>query len=194
MPSWLIDDPTLLYLILGVAAVAVVVALGLKRDGPWLRIWIASLVGVVLLVGAVVLLDLFVVSDGEKIVKSIEGMSAGVQKRDPAEVLTFVSKDFQLGDKRRANFEAAVKNAVPAVVDEVVVFDLEPPVVEPGGKKATVKFGAKPKKDRGFAADPRGYRVTATFVLEADGEWRLQTFEALDPQDGRPIPLSVIPW
>src|SRR5262245_39169063 len=138
MPSWLVDDPTVVYLVLGVLAVGLLLALWLKRDKPWRFVWIAGLAAVALLALTVFLLDLFIVTAGEQIVANIQDMRAAVEKRDPAGIMKHVSKDFRWLGKDRAWFELSMTAALKSVVDDAAVFDIEPPVVDRATKMATV--------------------------------------------------------
>jgi hypothetical protein len=186
MPYWLVDDPSVLYVLLGVIALGLVVGLGLKREGQWLKIWLLSLLVVAVLIGVVIALDALVVTDGEKIVTTLEQMTEAVKKRDTSGIMNHVSKDFEARSLNRAGLEDRIKFAFSQGVDEVVIFDIEPIEVPSGSREAKVRFTAKAKQRGSDIADPRGYQVEATFVLEGD-EWRMKTFLARDPQDNRVI-------
>jgi hypothetical protein len=203
MPTWLSDPPTSLYLLLGAAGGLALLAAyflpggrpkgrGPKPKGPSPRAWLIA-------IGALALLLLFGLgvcdwlyeSDREQIVRKLHEMSEGVREKDLDRSFRHVSDSFHVGQSGKAQFRSLADQAVRSgQVTDIAVWDV---VIEPIGKddtKAKVRFRFKPKG--GAFRDEVHFIGKAVFVREADGQWRLLSFEVFIPPNERdPVPLPL---
>ena len=85
--SWLTEDPTLVLVIGALALSALIVAL-LKTGRAVL---VLAILGVVLVVGACVLLEFLVVTERERVEATVYGVAAAMQDNDTNRVLSYIS-------------------------------------------------------------------------------------------------------
>src|SRR6266446_984658 len=100
MPSWLVEDPTVVYFLLGLAALALAAGWWMTRHGKYA---VGAIVAVLLIL-LVRLLDYWVVTDQEKIVNSIQVMADAVAARDMDGVFAHVSPRFRLDRLNKDDF------------------------------------------------------------------------------------------
>jgi hypothetical protein len=197
MPTWLADDPTMAYVILGLLALVLGVIwwinrgedFGKKKLG-WIRGLIArrltlnqacamGLTLIAFLAIAVFLLSHFAVTDHKRIVKAIEEMSAGVREKNVSKIFAHISDQFNLRGQTKSSFQPTVKFHLDNDdIVEVAAWDFETAKVDREKKEATIEFMIKPK---GRLTRDVPYRCLATFVLDPDGQWRLKTFSVFEP-------------
>jgi hypothetical protein len=176
MLTWLVDNATLLYMLLGIVGILCAVVWWRTRQRPY-----AIAVGVVLLLVIVVgTLSHFVQTDSMRIEGVVKDMAAGVQAHDLDRVFRHVSDRFTF----RGNDKAAFHKKCQGIMDvrnvtAIEVWEFEPREISRERKTARMEFRVKPRGnwEGGYAF----YRCVADFVLDADGQWRLQTFEVLNP-------------
>jgi hypothetical protein len=178
---WVIENSGTVYLILGAIAIVLLVAYWNTRQ----RRLLYAVAGTAALAGLVWLLTLLFAgfSDDLQIKKSIQAMRDAVQKRDTAALFGQIAADFRLAGQDRNAFRAFVDRTLQSGgVRDVECWDFEHAKVtrgpEVGKGRATIEFSVKP---HGSLSDDWFGRCVATFVLEPDGKWRLQTFEVRDP-------------
>lgn len=188
MPSWLVEDPTVVYFLLGLAALGLTASWWMTRHRKY-----AVGAGVaVLLVVLVRLLDYFVVTDQEKIVASIQVMANGVATRDIDGIFAHVSTRFRLQGIDKAGFrrwaEARIRQED---VTSIRVWDFSKGEVDRDRSMATIEFLVK--GHGGWVRGGEFFRCKATFLLDPDNEWRLSGFELFQPyQDpGLASPLTI---
>src|SRR5437773_11787439 len=102
MPSWLVEDPTVVYFLLGLAALASASGWWMTRRGKYA---VGAVVAVALIL-LVRLLDYWVVTDQEKIIDSIQVMANGVASRDIDGIFAHVSPRFRHDTLANARFRA----------------------------------------------------------------------------------------
>jgi hypothetical protein len=218
MPSWLIDDPSLVYLVLGLIAFALGVGLWMNRGeeepgSMGIRAWLQALKRrrltrnqtyafgltiVAVLAIAVWLIGRVGITDAKRIRLALEEMAAGVEEKNFDKIFKHVSEKF---DKKLMNKKAMRQKVEHYVrsggVTRVVLWGIEKPVFSEDRTTATIKFGATAQ---GYLVMPEGglspgNRCKATFVRDSDGEWRLLTFKvfliSVDPDRGDELEL---PW
>jgi hypothetical protein len=209
MPSWLVDDPTEVYLALGFLALLLGVIwwvnrgedFGKKRLG-WVRGLIArrltlnqfcamglTLIG--FLAVGILALYLFVDTDNKRIRRTIQEMSISVKNRDVSKIFSHISSQFNLRGLNKEGFrplvEAHLRNED---VTEVPAWDFGQAKINREKKEATIEFMIKPK---GRLTRDVPYRCSATFSLDPDGEWRLKTFSVFEPHIDPKTGTSIYP-
>src|SRR5262245_27176802 len=188
MFDWLIENPTPVYLLLGVAAVGLVAAFWFTRK----RHWLIGLAVAAVLALAVFLLSFFVVTDGKQILNAITEMRAAVQRRDTDGIVKHLARDFQLQGHDRNRFRSSVEQVFKnGIVDDVEVWEFDEMKVDRPAKQASLAFKAKPKKAGREVSETGVYLVRAAFVLEDDGQWRMKTFQVFNPFVETNTPLQV---
>lgn len=186
--SWLLEDPTSLYLFLGVLGLILLVLWWRSRNRRLLYG-----VGVVVLVGILVwVLGFTANTDGKQIRDSIDAMGAAVRNRDVDGLFRHIADDFTARGLDRARFRELVQRAIrERMVTEIVVWNFEPAKVKRQSRTqgtATIAFDVKPRG--GFTEGLFG-RCEATFTLDKDGKWKLKTFEVYNPPPGPHQPMTI---
>jgi len=187
--DWLFEGRPTVYLVLATAAVILLALWWKARKRKYL-----IAVGVVAaLAGVYYLLDASVESDREQIVRKVREMAAGVKAGDADKVFANVSDQFRRpsGTNKQQFRERAKPFLTPGRFTDVAVWEFqhkeEPSRAE---RKAVVAFMVK-IRGGGTGAEDVPYRCTATFVLDTDDQWRLQSFTLLNPlgTDEMPLPF-----
>ena len=190
MPSWIVDDPTLVLVLLGVGALVLALAWWLTRKRYYLMG--AAALGVLALV--VWLLYRFVPTDAKQIERNLQDMAAAVDAKDVNRLFSHVSDEFMFHLHNKADFRRGVEGYLRrGEVQGVTVWGFEVRELSRERHTAKVLFNAK---GRGTAFGGHEYvRCKAHFVLDPDGEWRLKGFELyqpqIDPDQGEPL---VVPF
>jgi hypothetical protein len=189
MLTWLIDNSTLVYTILGAACLG----LGLLW---WRTKYARYLEGSALalaLIAAVWTLGFFVDTDTRRIVRAVEEMRAGVQGRDVDRIFAQISRHFRFGGSNFTEFRRRVADVIRSRnVNDVNVWDFEPGEISRTRGTATINFKVKPTGDWGN--DARFYRCDAEFVLDPDGQWRMRGFQVFNPfvDAHQPLPIPEL--
>jgi hypothetical protein len=187
MFDWLIDDAAPIYLVLGVVAIGLLVALWVTRK----RHWAFALGGVVVLGLLVFLLTLLFPTDQSKILGSIHEMRAAVQRHDADGVMKHIAKDFQFQGVDRSRFQSSVQHVLrERVVDDVNVWEFDEIKIDRPNKTASLAFKAKPSPPQS-GKEVEHYLIRATFVLDADDQWRMKTFQVFNPFVETDKPMTV---
>jgi hypothetical protein len=206
----LAENPVTVYAVLGaLALLAGVVAwssrdvripLGSSRDrrkAP--RTVSALLLGglailvLALLAGGVWLTDRLVETDEEQIEHAVREMAEGARTRDVDRVFRHVSESFrsrQGNDKER--FKDFARQHINHGIEDVPVWDFHFEDVSRPKRTASVSFLFKVKGVRIGRAQEFSARCEAKFHLDPDGQWRLQSFQLLNPvtpSDTIPVPF-----
>jgi hypothetical protein len=186
---WLIDDPTVVYLILGAAIFALAVAWWITRKRPYA---VGAAVGAGLL-PVLWLVSTFIQTDAKQIERNIRDMGSGVEANDLDRVFARIAGDFSVGGMDKSPFRQYAERFLRLHrVTGIVVWDYEPREVSRADRTASVTYKVKVQGIEDAQGVPF-YNCQSTFVLEADGQWRLRTFQLLlptvDPARGEPIPL-----
>jgi hypothetical protein len=183
MPTWLVENPTPVYLILGIAALVLLVRWWTTRQ----KKFVIGLGVVAVLAALVWLLDYLVVTDSEQIVRNVEAMAQAVNDHDMDRAFSYLSKDFDYRGHDKASFRQKADSLQQNYdVRSVTVWDFDTEDVSREKKSGKAKFSVKVKGNWG--AEEAYYRCRAEFVLE-DGQWRLKTFELHLPMGNEPFYL-----
>lgn len=176
MPSWLVEDPSYVYLFLGLAAMGLAVWFWITRLGKYA----IGLVVVLVLIVVVMLLDHFIVTDRERIVKHVQDMANAVARKDADTIFSHTSDKFELGRLNRKEWRSFVESAIRSgEVKDVRVWEFEPGDLSREKRTTEVTFLAK-LSGTGIR-EGAFYRCVATFVLDDDGQWRMSGFKLYDP-------------
>jgi ketosteroid isomerase-like protein len=185
----IVDHPTVVYLVLGIAVFALAVAWWMTRKRAY-----AFGVGVgAVLVAVLWLVSTFVQSDAKQIEQNIRDMGSGVEANDLDRVFGHIAGDFSVGSMDKSAFRRYAERFLRLHhVTGIVVWDYEPGEVSRADRTALVNYKVKAHGIEDAQGVPF-YNCRATFVLDADGQWRLRTFQlflpTVDPARGEPIPL-----
>lgn len=189
MPRWLVEAPTFLYLILGLAGIALGAILWVRQE----RKFAVALVVVAGLIFLVWLLDFLIVTDRERLILHVKEMAGNVRQKDVDRIFSHISDSFHAGISDKKSFRVWVEYTMHSRdVTELKVWDFEPGDVSRIQKIGKLQFLVKGKGD--LVREELYFRCQATFVLDPDGQWRLQSFELSDPmkdpgKDRLPLPF-----
>jgi hypothetical protein len=189
MPYWLVEDPSVVCILL--TTVAVVLAASWWRTRKrHLAIGAAVAAG---LIGLVVLLDQWIVTDYEQLVLNLNAMAEAAGRRDLDAIFEHISNDFRHGGMNKTVFRQKADDAVRRHgVEQIILWDFRPVKVSSKSRTATVEFLAKAR-----AGWSKGeyYLCRAEFVLEEPGrQWRMKGFELFNPysDSNQAIPIPGI--
>jgi len=196
MPRWLVEDPTVVYLVLCIAALALAVGWWMSpyedardraRRQPKPRrltrkwLFFLGLAVVAVLFAGVWMLSRFVDTDSKQLVRNIQDMADGVVARDPDRVFKHISDDFRYQGLTKSAFRAVAERHIRGgEVEEIKLDEFEPVNVSREKGTGAVKFWVKAKGRNIF--NDAGYRCLATFGLDKDGHWRLKGLKFTQPQ------------
>ncbi len=182
LPEWLFEGSLTVYAALAVAAGFLLVV---WKQTPRKAYLVGA--GVLLaLIGVYYLLDVLVQTDREKIAHAFEEMSVGVRTRDVNRIFAQVSDGYNRHGMNKAAFRQASASVIDGRhVDEVRIWGFEFPAdykkkesaSDPRENSARVSFMAKPISNNQIGL----YRVDAVMHRDADGQWRMQSWEVFDP-------------
>ena len=148
------------------------------------RFWLIGLTVFLALIGIYWLLDILVETGREQIQRLMKEMAAAVEtvaqdkKHDTEPIFRHISDHFQVRNKDKEQFRQYVEIAFRNNwIDSLEIWNLEFPAVG----SATTCQGAFNVKPYGQAFRGEYYLVRATFVLEADHQWRLSQFDVFNP-------------
>lgn len=197
MFRWIVEDPSYVYFLLGVAALVCAVQWWLSRSH---RVAIGFGVALALMV-LVALLDHFIVTDNEQIVNTIRAMAEAAPRQDVDAVFAHVSEDFNAAGMDKNQFrKLVVALKTNYTLHEFLVWDLERTDVSPSQKLVTTDVSRSQKeaimtflfKAKGdFGDGGEHFRCTCEFVLDKDGKWRMKSFKVTNPvvNVDEPLPL-----
>lgn len=189
MPSWLVEDPATVYLLLGLVALGLGVAFWMTRSAKYL----VGAAGALILILLVVLLDHLVVTDREKIVLVLQDMTVTANRHDTGGVFAHISESFDRKGMTKGHFRSLVEPRLPEV-SHFIVWDVQPGKVSRAERKGEAVFLFK-IRGTGGREEQLFYRCKAFFVLDPDDKWRLKDFKLFDPMknpdspDELPLPI-----
>src|SRR5262249_4735952 len=108
MPTWLSEDPTPVFVVLGVAGPALLI-------GYWDRRQRAFLIGLGVVAGLAFLawlISFLIVTDSEQIRMNLEAMERGVNNHDTEAIFKHVASDFHLGGLDKAGLKALAERVL----------------------------------------------------------------------------------
>jgi hypothetical protein len=174
MPSWLVEDPTPVYVILGTAVVILLALYWNRRK----RGYLYGVGGVFLLIGLVWLIDFLVVTDREKVQAALRAMAGRIQALDVDGAFQFVSDDYDGPHRPKKEFREWCRSRMAALgVSELRVWDETVVEASAASRTGRAEFMIKGQGSIGQGM----YLVRANFVLDPDGQWRLRNFTLHNP-------------
>lgn len=186
MPTWLTEDPSSVYLLLGILAFGFLAAFWLKRQRKYL-------IGVglmALLAGLVWLVDYLIVTDREQILQHLGVMAEAGSRRDLERVFRHISKDFQHGTLDKAAFRQAAERVMRRFnVRNIRIWDLEPGEIAREARSGKIAFKVKVQSD--LTRETDFFLCRAEFVLDPDGQWRMKGFQIFNPLVNTDQPLQI---
>ena len=133
-------------------------------------------------------------SDAQQIKRKLYALGKGVQARQIDQVAQHVSDQFSYqGLDKRAMTQHVGRFIQNGDLTDVEIWKDEPVQFKegPNGRMATMEFKAKPKgKD---LPSELYFHVIATFVMDGDGQWRLQGFELFRQPGNHPVQIPQLP-
>jgi hypothetical protein len=186
MPSWLVEDPTPVYILLAVAVAVLAAAYWNTRK----RAYLFGIAGVLLLAGAVWLIDFLVVTEREKLNATVASMGRALRALDTDRVFQHISESFEYGGMKKAGFQETVRRGIRQFqVQDLQIWNVEIRDLNPEKRTAKVEFNAKAKGNWSGGADY--YLVEADFALEPDGQWRMRHFTLHNPFANTRDPIGI---
>jgi signal transduction histidine kinase len=186
MLSWLVDNPTYVYVTLGIVALGFLIGLWTTRKRRY-AIGLGIVAGLALLF---FLFTLLMPTDLKRIRHAIDGMGAGVREKNTDRIFDHISDRFRLGSLDKEAFRSAVDPILKrGDVTEINVWDFRDADISREKRTGTLVFQVKPQPEDRF--NKQFYRCKATFVLDPDDQWRLKGFELFNPFVDTDTPLNV---
>jgi hypothetical protein len=183
----LVNHPLPIYIVLGIIALGLLIALWKTRK----RGYALGLAGVAVAAFLVWLVISLIPTDQKQIAGAIQDMGEGVRKADVNRIFANISDQFRLGGMQKETFRTFVADRLRrGDVTEVVAYDLEDAQVSRPNRTATIEFKVKPHGNA--VQEGTFYFCKATFVLDSDNRWRLKDFILNDPVTNRPLDIPSI--
>jgi hypothetical protein len=188
MPRWLVDEPSFLWTVLGIIALAFAVAWWRTPRRAY-AFGAAAALGLLLLVVA---LFNFIDTDSKRIERSIQAMASAVDAHRLDDVFSHISAEFRFEAMDKEQFRQWAKSIMDRYgVSGMQTWDYQPVAIDLGQRLATVTF-----KVKAHGIETQGvtfYNCRAKFVLDPDDQWRLKGFEIFPPHiapgSGQSLPL-----
>ncbi len=190
MLTWLADEPTLAYFVLGIVALVAGMSWWMNRQRWSALVFLSAL----LLIGVVWALGRFLVTDAGRIRMTLDEISRAVSGHHGAAIFANISDRFELGRCGKEDFRGIVERYVDqGEVSGLSFSQFEVRDLSRASGMATVRFTVFPAG----RAVPEGsvYRCEGRFRRDGDGRWRLQTFKLsyppIDPAVGPNIQIPI---
>jgi hypothetical protein len=118
-------------------------------------------------------------------------MAGAVKSKQMEQITRHMSDSFTYEGFSKPGMAKIVQGFIDnGMLTEVLVWDFERPVVNKDGT-ASIAFKGKP---RGSEAPGELYfRTVAQFVLDADGQWRMKTFDIYTQPHGQLVRIPQMP-
>jgi hypothetical protein len=188
MVTWLVEGPTVLYFVLGIAAVAAGLRWWVSRRRP-AAIAFAAAAGLIAVLAG---LDLFVPTDNKQIQWKIDAMAKALARHDVHAAFAHVSDRFLFQGFTKSEAQRFTSAHI-GEVQSITVWNYELREISRDEGKAVVTFSFKGRGTSGHNVD--FFNGRAEFVLDRDGQWRLSGFEPyapqVDPMSGQPIYIPI---
>jgi hypothetical protein len=189
MPDWLVEGDPTLYFVLACALATFGVLWWRTRKRKYA---VAAGVAGLLIAGAY-LLDRAVESDREQMIRKVYEVAEAVTDNDIDRAFRHVSDSFSKHGRDKTSFREFARDVRRrGVVDAVRVWDVAPDEVSREQRRAVVSFAFKVRGS--FGETPPNYFAKVTFVLDPDGQWRVQTFDVFTPLSESKSPVSIPGW
>jgi hypothetical protein len=189
MPSWIVDDPSIVLIMLGIVVLICAVGWWNTRQRGY-AIAVATTAALIALVWA---LSTWIDTDSKRIQRTIGAMAADFEAHRVDQLFSHVASAFAVAGLDKQAFRQYGEGILRRhEIHGVQIWDYEAKNISRQDKKATVTFRARARGLEEHEGLPF-YNCLATFVLEPDGQWRMQSFQVflptVDPLRGDPLPL-----
>lgn len=172
--SWLVDNANALYVLLVIVAAGLVVAWRFNQRVKFLGLAVFPL----LLIGVVLLLTVFVVSDSKQLEMNVNAMADAVVAGNVDDLFKHIAKDFNYkGMTREMLYEAARNSIQKNQIREVRITNFRPEVSR-SEKTAKTRFHVSAWATG--AEQPKMFVTEADFVLDGE-QWKLKTMRFYPP-------------
>jgi hypothetical protein len=186
MLSFLIDNSTLIYILLAIASLALVLLWYRTKHARYL----IGAAPILCLIAAMWAVDHFVDTDTKQIIRAVEAMRAGVQNRNIDQIFEHLSPDFHYGSHNFSKFRSWAEGVMrDGHVEDVIVWDFEPGPISREKRTAQIAFKVKARGDWPGSEAP--YICRAEFVLDRDGQWRLRGFQVFNSYVNTTQPIDI---
>ena len=176
MPSWLVENPTPVYVILGLTALVLGYGLLVTRERRF-ALGLGIVAGLFVLV---MLLDYLIVTDFEQIQQNVQTMTRGTVEKDLDRVFELISKDFHYHSMDKQSFRRFAGNVQRDwEVQDIKVWEFEAKEISRQKRTASVDF--KIKVEGNWGSRKEYFRCLAEFSFDADSTWRLKGFKLFNP-------------
>lgn len=183
----LLDDPTPLYVILGVGLL-VAAALWWRDRRPG-QLWAFGTFALALFV--VMVANRLIDTDAKRIERVLRDMAQATKERDVGRIFSHVCDQLTVASMDKAEFRRLVDQRI-GEVESFALWDYQPREISRTERRAVVTFAFK---GHGHSGQAPFYRCRATFILDADGKWRVLGFDLYapqsDPMTAAPIEMPV---
>jgi hypothetical protein len=181
----LVDHSTFVYILLIILCSGLLFAWRRTRKSSLL---IATGIGLLLVVGYAILTQI-VVTDRQKIEDAIRSAALAVEKKDVTTIDKNLARDFRYRGITKAKFIELASNAIKnGDAKDIQVWDFTLDSIDKVKGTAHLTFMAKP---HGNFSEAAHFRVEADLAREADGKWRLVTFEIFKPFSDARTPVAI---
>ena len=173
--SWLTDNATTLYILLGLIAAALFMVWRSNRQNKYL----GGAVGALLLIGLIWVLNRFHISDSKQLEMNVHAMANAVVAGKMDDLFKHISNDFQYkGMTRKEVYEKSQIAIRFHKVKDVRVTNFT--IEELSRTKRTAKTRFRVSAQVAELDQPYLFVTQADFVLEAD-QWKLKTMRFYNP-------------
>lgn len=174
MPRILAEDPTPVYVLLGLTSLVLLALLWSTRQGKY-----AVGIGVAVFLAFLVwLLDFLIVTDHEHMVLNVQTMARSVAARDLDSVFGHISEDFLYHDRDKQAFRKTAESVLNTWdIRDIKVWDFQSEEASRSSRQGRLVFKVKVKEAGGEGF----YRCRTEFILDPDGRWRLKGFKLYNP-------------
>jgi hypothetical protein len=189
MPSWLFEGSPTVYFLLACAVAICLAAWWRTRKRKYL---VGAAFAGALLVGTYAL-DRLVESDGEQMERKLLEMAAGVTARDFDRVFQHISDSFLIGGVSKSGFRRYTDvHARQFNVTAMSIWDVTPTNVSRDRRRADVEFRFRVQTN--LTQGREFFLARTVFVLDPDGQWRLQSFQIFHPVADTNQPMQIPGW
>jgi low affinity Fe/Cu permease len=186
MPDWLVEGNPYVYFVLACAGAGLLYGWWRSRKP---RLAIATGIVAVLILGFF-LLDHFIESDREQMVRKIGEVADAVSMNDVDRAFLNVSEHFDHGGINKEAFRQYCRGVRGrGEVTEVKVWDQEVVDISRPAKTGAVAFRFKVVGSWGQS--PPNYFARANLIQDPDGQWRIVNFNLYDAMNQSTTPLPI---
>ena len=189
MPAWLVEGDPTVYFVLVCGLVACGVAWWRTRQRKYAiagGVLAASLIGFFLL-------DRFIESDGEQMIREVQEIAAAVNARELNHAFQHVSEHFERAGVGRAGFRRFADRMIQARnVTSVQVWDFN--VVSAARDRRRGEVECAFRVHGHWGETPVGLFARVRFSLDNDGQWRVLTFDVFKSITESTQPMAIPGW